>query len=38
MPNIDLMLENIAKVVRSDKSKQTLFVNSIFATHTRITR
>ena len=28
MPNIDLLLDNIAQVVKSDKSKQTLF--SIF--------
>ena len=25
MPNIDLLLDNIALVVKSDKSKQTLF-------------
>ena len=25
MPNIDLLLDNIAQVVKSDKSKQTLF-------------
>ena len=25
MPNIDLLLDNIAQVVKSDKTKQTLF-------------
>ena len=33
MPNIELLLDNIAQVVKSDKSRKTYFQHSTFVTH-----